>query len=293
MAHVYYGTERSKYGVFAGCVVPFPKYLPGSNPGSLAFKESVPAGFLKANGGIYRGRDYPVLAEMFGMGANSTYRKPHVELEEPNADLTLGQFQVPDLGSKYINAATFSGGHNNLYVESANVPTATSGAVVELSLNQGENVQIFYEGNFQVGNYPVPMPSSMNFVSTLSTIVPEVSVDGTGFLPHAHFSTTTVIIGGRAPLGPAVTSAGGTTPAQGGNPTPRAVAVEPTGTAEGTNHVHNLDSGALDRDTEFFLPAFALDSAFLTTTVSMRADNTVKMDDLQHKYILVEYLIKF
>ena len=293
-----YSVEKGKYGLFTGCVVPFPRFLSGSSPNGGDWKDFVPSGFLRCDGAKYRGRDYPVLANILGMGSTSKFKKFNVELEEPTEDLTFGQFQVPDLGAKYINASTISGGYNNLYAtnsEGNQVPT--SGVPGEIVLNQGEDIDVFYTGNFLLGSSPVFMPSAMNFVSTLIPTAPSSSIQAAGFLPHAHFSQCTVLRGGVANTDNIITTVGGT-PSSGqvvenAQGSPSQAISQISGSESGTSHNHFFNATALDRKTELVLNQAELTSAFLTTTVSLNNENTIKFDDIQHKYRLVEWLIKF
>lgn len=297
MSATYYSAERGKYGLFTGCVVPFPIFLSGTSPGGADFKNYVPAGFLKCNGAKYRGSDYPVLADILGMGSSSRFKKDNVELEEPSQDLSFGQFQVPDLGAKYINASSISGGFNNLYATSSDgTQIPTCGVPVEVILNQGSEVSVFYEGNFKVGATDIFIPSAMNFVSTLSPVAPASEIPASGYLPHAHFSEVSCLRGGVQNTDSIITSASGYSQgalydnAQGG---PTISISEVTGTDESTNHVHFFKTTQLQRDTDFVLRPVTLSSSFLTTTINMENENAIKFDDIQHKYVLVEWLIKF
>jgi hypothetical protein len=297
MPETYYAAEKGKYGLFTGCVVPFPRFLSGNSPGGADFKQYVPSGFLRCNGAKFRGSDYPVLAEILGMGASSRFKKDNVELEEPSSDLNFGQFQVPDLGAKYVNASNISGGFNNLYATASDgTQIPTCGVPVEVLLNQGDEVSVFYEGNFQVGATDIFIPSAMNFVSTLSPVAPAAEVPSLGYLPHAHFSEVSCLRGGVQNTDAIITSASGFTGgnlynnAQGG---PTISLSEVTGTDESTNHVHFFKTTSLTRTTDFVLRPIALSSAFLTTTVNLKNEQSIKFDDIQHKYTLVEWLIKF
>jgi len=293
-----YSVERGKYGLFTGCVVPFPRFLSGNSPNGADWKDFVPSGFLRCDGSKYRGRDYPVLANILGMGSTSKFKKFNVELEEPTEDLTFGQFQVPDLGAKYINASNVSGGYNNLYATTTTgTQVPTCGVPGEIILNQGENIDVFYTGNFLLGNSPVFLPSAMNFVSTLIPTAPSSSVQSAGFLPHAHFSEATVMRGGVANTDNIITTVTGTPSsgqvvedAQGSFSQALSTSA---GSESGTSHNHFFKATALDRDTELVLSQAELTSAFLTTTVTLNNEKTIKFDDIQHKYMLVEWLIKF
>jgi len=287
----YYTAEKAKYGIFTGAVIPFSVTL--SNIQEVAAK--APAGYLKCDGGIYRGKDYPILAEMLGLGSNSKFRKDNITLQEPNAEGTEGQFQVPDLGAKFIQASTFAGGYNNLYT------TDTSGNIVpvvgipgELSVNQGNNFDVFYEGSFIVGTTPVVFPSSMNFASTLTPTVPNTILRNTDFLGHMHHTNCAVKRSG--PYNSA--NIPGIDGLQSGNDGDIIIADSITisdtaGTENSTKHGHVAEITSVSRSTTSNIDSFELSAGSISTNITLNQSNTVKFDDVQHKFILVEYLIKF
>lgn len=285
----FYTAEKAKYGIFTGAVIPFARTLSGGSPGGGDYLQYAPAGYLKCNGAIYRSKDYPVLAELLGSGNNSRFKKFNVELQEANNDLSDGQFQVPDLGAKYINASSFPGGYNNLYTEDSfgNIVPVV-GVAAELSLNQGTEVQVFYNGSFQVGRTEVPFSNAMNFASTLTPAVPTTTIQDIGYLGHAHFSN--VVVKRSGPFTSNDTQSGNTSAIT----VSEELQISQSGGSEAsTEHGHTIDVSSVSRSTSCFYDQFEVSGASLTTTVRMSQENTVKFDDIQHKFILVEYLIKF
>lgn len=98
-----YSYERGKYGVFPGTIIAFPRTLQGDDPTGNDFKNRIPAGFLRCDGSILNGVDYPNLKQILGVGANSKFKKESATLDEDvPANTSGGQFQLPDLGSKFI-----------------------------------------------------------------------------------------------------------------------------------------------------------------------------------------------
>ncbi len=64
------------------------------------------------------------------------------------------------------------------------------------------------------------------------------------------------------------------------------------GSAAGTSHNHSLARSTVSRNTTHNISSFTAPADTIITTTRLSVDNTFKMDDLHHKYILVEYLIK-
>lgn len=142
---VYYTREKSRYGGVTGTIIPFPTKLPaGSVPNQGDWKPLLPAGFLRCDGSILLTADFPVLASILGVGDNSKFKKPDQELANT-------QFQLPDLGSKYISASASSGTLLNSTVENAdsNVNYRVGCEINVLSL-VGTSKKITYTGGFEI-----------------------------------------------------------------------------------------------------------------------------------------------
>jgi hypothetical protein len=289
MAVVFYTAEKAKYGIFSGAVIPFARSLTGSNPGGGDFKQYAPAGYLKCNGAIYRCKDFPVLQGIVGSGQACKFKKDNIELQEPNLDFSDGQFQVPDLGAKFVNAAQFSGGYNNLFTEDrfGNVVPVV-GLAADVELNQGNDIQIFYEGSFQVGRTEVSFSNAMNFTSTLTPAVETEDIGAIAYLSHAHYSNCAVLRSGPWNSNDTQSGTSGDIFVS-ANTEIGAV----SGTETSTRHGHAIDVSRVERTTESFIDSFAASAANVITNVRLSKEPTVKFDDLMHKFILVEYLIKF
>jgi len=286
-----YSFEKGKYGNVTGTIVPFGRYLDGADPAGLDWTKYVPAGYLRCNGAIFKARDYRALSEILGIGQACKYRKEDVELEEANDTLSEGQFQLPDLGSKYVKSSTASGTYQNLIVLNPTTGqlTTRSGLEVELELNQGEELQTPYSGSFIVPNTDVEFSSNQNFGTTLAGRVPDALVQFDNLLAHGHLSNAAVIRSG--PDNQNVAVWGGDLKAG------YTVNLEQTqssigGSEAGTEHNHSLERSAISKSLSSNIDTFSLPADQLITTTRINVANTYKMDDLNHKYILVEYLIK-
>lgn len=289
-----YSFEKGKCGIVTGTIVPFGRYLDGSDPEGNDWTKYVPAGYLRCNGAIYKSRDFRALQEILGSGVNCKYRKDGVTLEEPTDTLSLGQFQLPDLGSKYIKASGANGFYDNLLVlnPKTNQLVSRVGLEVELSLNipAGGTAETLYTGSFFQASVEVPFPSSQNFGTNLSTVVAPASLDQTNFLPHGHLANVVQVRSG--PFSVRFATWGGDS--KEGRGADEAQTTSPFGGSDaGTAHNHSLARSAVSRSISSNVPAFSPSSENIVTNTTITVDSgTYKMDDLQHKFILVEYLIK-
>ena len=89
--------ERSKLGNAPGTIINWGVSIPDNDPNFAQIIDKLPAGYLRCDGSVYDERDYPELARILGTGETSLYKKD-------TQALAATQFQVPDLGSKHIEA---------------------------------------------------------------------------------------------------------------------------------------------------------------------------------------------
>lgn len=286
-----YSFEKGKYGITTGTIIPFGRYLDGTDPEGTDWINYVPAGFLRCNGFIYKARDFRALADVIGIGSNCRFKKEDDTLEELNESYTLGQFQLPDLGSKYISAASANGTYNNLLVLNPNSEEFVSrvGLEVEISLNAGNQLETTYSGSFNIPTTTVPFPETQNFGTTLTSQIPSATFNSDNLLPHGHYSNAAVVRSG--PFNVQLAVGGGATKT-GYDADQELSFTSIGGSATGTSHNHTLSKSTVSRSTTSNITSFNISADQLVTTTNINANNTFKMDDLQHKFILVEYLIK-
>ena len=297
---VNYTFERGKYGVFPGTIIAFSRTLQGNDPNGNDFKSRIPAGFLKCDGSILNGVDYPNLKQILGVGANSKFKKESATLDEDvPANSSGGQFQLPDLGSKFIEANSSSGVYRGDSIESPNgVDTQKVGIGVDINLNLGTSATISYSGEFSIPQQTIPFLNNQNFGTTLGVVTDEINVNDSSYLMHGHYSNlpvyafenpgeneSTEISIGSADPSPSLSSI-------------NSVAIvgqvtEVAGEQENATHLHTVGRSFPTRSTNSAVTAFTADGFPVTTEVTLAEANTFKMDDLVPRYILVEYLIKF
>lgn len=310
-----YSFEKGKYGLNTGTIIPFGVTLNGNDPAGIDWVNIVPAGFLRCNGQILRARDYLGLAQILGVGSDCKFRKEGQELEEAENDFRLGQFQLPDLGSKYMRASTANGLYDNLIV----IDPETSrqfqrvGVEVEITLNQGNSIDVFYSGDFLVPNIPIPFPESSNFVSTLSSNTENGTVTDTQYLSHGHYSNAAItwrnqglnsandnnfVINGGSINDPDIATGG---PGVGQAQLNQAVGLlvdttetttDPAGSSLETEHRHSVAKSPISKSLSSNISTFGVPASNIVTTVNLNSRKIYKLDDIQHRFILVEFLIK-
>jgi len=291
-----YSFERGKYGVFPGTIIAFPRTLDGKNPNGTDFKTRIPAGFLRCDGSILNGVDYPNLRDILGVGANSKFRKTDVTLQEPSAN-SDGQFQLPDLGSKYIQANSSSGVYTGDTVEVGDDLIPKVGVATDLSLNQGTELEMPYSGEISVPTQTIPFLNNQNFGSTMGVVFDEINVNDSSYLMHGHYSNLPVWAYSNNENFSDSMSIGSADP----SPTLSSInsvaiigaITEVAGDQENATHLHTVDRTFPTRSTTTQVPTFTADAFNVVTEVNLVEQNTYKMDDLVPTYISVEFLIKY
>ena len=109
---VLYSKEKGKLGTLTGTIINWSSQLVSDDPEDPIIYETLPAGYLRCNGGIYQAEVFPELATILGTGVNCRYKKPDTELLD-------NQFQVPDLGAKSTKTSFSSnlGDYLDTYLE--------------------------------------------------------------------------------------------------------------------------------------------------------------------------------
>ncbi|AHB80442.1 tail collar protein [Synechococcus phage ACG-2014h] len=292
-----YSFERGKYGVFPGTIIAFSRTLEGNDPNGTDYRNYIPAGYLRCDGKIFSGIEYPNLKQILGVGENSKFRKPDTTLEEDvAANESGGTFQLPDLGAKYIQANSASGVYTAVTVaDEDNNEIPRVGIETDLSLNRGTSVTVNYSGSMAIPQTELDFLSNQNFGTTLGVVTDQINVVDTSYLSHGHFSnlpvwaydndedySTNMSISDSSPELQSINSVGII-----GQVTPIA------GSQTLAVHQHVIQRSFPNRNTEAYIPSTDVDAFNVTTAVTLSAKKTLKMDDIVPTYILVEYLIKY
>lgn len=300
-----YSFEKGKFGGAVGTIYPFPVELNGKDPASSSWTSKIPAGYLRCDGSVVNGDLYPDLKAVLGVGADSIYRKPYITLQEANEDGTGGQFQLPDLGSKYVRAGAQSGTYSAVFNNNTvGTQNRRVGIATELSSNLGTGnavtAQMSYQGNTtgSTGFFIAPgrpVAFSGNFSITINAATSSNTVPNDTFLPHAHFSNTASIEDPTSKIVSGNADTGGGYSAKDIWGVEAATSIVPsTGlTLNDTAHDHIIERGNPTRSINGNIPTFNISAENIITNVTLRIDNTEVMNDLQPPFILVEYLIKY
>jgi hypothetical protein len=288
----FYSFEKGRYGYLPGTIVPFPRTLSGTS--GTDWSTFVPAGFLRCDGAILSGDEYVALKAVLGVGTDSKYRKANVSLAAARADGSGGQLQLPDLGSKYILAQRASGSYDNLTVTNptTNTDVFKVGVSTNLSLNRGTSLETTYSGSFNIPSVTVDFPAAQNFGTTVPGTIEDDLFSDNQMLPHGHHSNTVINNGPQEAVRVSVSDISPEFQATDSSVTTDFTSVG--GTEVGVTHGHSLDRVAPSRNAlSSNTIATTLLADTLVTTTNLSVSNTFKMDDLQPRFILVEFLIKY
>jgi len=292
-----YTNERARYGGCTGQILihSTPFLGTGNDPTSQNFRSRIPAGYLRCDGSILNARDFVNLANTLGVGAETRFIKTGANVRE--ADLStgeLGQFQLPDLGSKVIIGGRGTGLYNNdivdTGVETAN-PTNRVGPQVEVVCNFGNTITSFYQGNMQLSaSGPLDFLGNPRYTVARETSETQLNIDN--FQGHAHNSDQGFLN----------YSAQHATSTTGGKDYRRRLANSGAGNqfdfsndweAESI-HKHNIQRP--NEYTHTFTYSHAqqqIDMGGVSVTVDVDVNDQEKLDELVTPFILVEYIIKF
>jgi len=189
-----YTRERSRYGGIVGTIVAHstPGLGTANDPTSVNFRKELPAGYLRCDGSVLNVKDYIALAEVLGSGDECRFKKELTTLLNPNPETgELGQFQLPDLGSKVIIGGRGTGLYNNLTVDRGIVetnPLNRVGPQVSITSNSGSRITASYQGNVQVNAVSgIEMLGNPRYTIQRATTEETLGIDN--FQGHAHRSS--------------------------------------------------------------------------------------------------------
>lgn len=281
-----YTREKSKYGGMTGSIQIFTSYLPLANdPLDPTFKSKIPAGYLRCDGAVKTASDYPELALVIGTGSNCRFKKETTEL-------TDNQFQLPDLGSKYLSPGLATGTYSDVTLLQ-NPNTKRVGVEVEVTSNVGNSVTIDYSGNFTVtGQTGLPILGNSKYEppntdrKTSSQIL-----DASSFQAHGHGSNARVLnytgnfkVAAEGKSGQNCSPFAGNGVAGSGNPSNTSASVHTHGITWPTSYTQNF----VYQYNTFNVPADNLQ-----TTLNLSTKSVQVLNDSVTPFILVEYIIKF
>ena len=179
----HYQREKAKLGNAPGTIINWSSPVVDPDPNTVKNKKDLPAGYLKCDGSVYSKDLYPRLAEILGTGAGSIYKKQ-------NTTLSDNQFQLPDLGSKHIQASAsgnvgLTNDATKISGTGANSTTVKKAGVgVDITSNVGENATVSFNGVFTVPQQNFALNGNIGW--TIPTVTETESVGPGDFGPHMH-----------------------------------------------------------------------------------------------------------
>jgi len=296
-----YTKEKSRYGGCAGLILVHSTPGIGSinDPLSSTFKNKIPAGYLKCDGSIKSAKEFYALSQILGVGDDCRFKKENVTLR--NADLTqndLGQFQLPDLGSKVILAGRDSGVYTATTVESQQTvagakPLNKVGAEVEVVSNIGNRANVSYTGNFDISASADKLLQG-NSKFLYDTTTSSTTLDIENFQSHAHnsvgqqyltWSANHATYSGGDGLNNGFTANSGS-----GNE----LETTSVNTTRPSIHRHKIAKPTLYTQTFAYRhEAFTASAENIVSYIDLKLSNVKKLDQVVTPFILVEYIIKF
>lgn len=292
-----YTREKSKYGGYPGSIIIHSTPGIGSNndPTTAVFRENIPAGYLKCDGSVKNAKDFYALAQILGVGDESRFRRENDNLRaaDPNTG-DLGQFRLPDLGSKVVIGGRNSGVYNNDFVDVETdqaTPINRVGPQIEVISNVGNRITTGYTGPASiVGETDIAMIGASKY--TLERNTSQTTLNIENFQGHAHDSNQAYLnysatheVGGDGGKDRAEFS---------GNSGAGNEFGDTSNAGRASTHQHNITRPfQYSQDFRYAYPGTAVDLSGVQVFVDVDLSNEQKLDQLVTPFILVEYLIRF
>lgn len=182
-----YARKKSHWGGVPGTI--HIHTVPGlgfnNDPTTAVFKENLPAGFLKCDGTVKNVKDYYLLGQILGIGDESRFKKDSTLVRNADPETgDLGQFQLPDLGSKVIIGSRGSGEYFSTTVEN-NPGVSKVGVEVDPISNIGDRATVNYIGNMIISpDSGIPFNGSPKYNMPRDTSLHTLDIDE--FQGHYH-----------------------------------------------------------------------------------------------------------
>lgn len=286
-----YTREKSKYGGMVGTIQIFSSQLPQVNsPNNNTFKSLLPAGFLRCDGSVLSANLYPDLANILGIGRACRFKKENVDLEDD-------EFQLPDLGSKYMVAGNANGAYADMYLLDGE--TYHVGAEFTITSNVASQETVNYSGRFVVPGKTELLQGSPLYQSNKKT--DDAFLSEYHFQAHGHLGNQAVlnytgnylVSSGLGPQSASRSHSGDKCRCIAGNTLERAT---DSGVVDNI-HSHDVTmpaAGGIQHNFTWSYNTFNAPVDGLETTVNIvQGKTTATFDDTQSPFILVEYIIKY
>ena len=220
------------------------------------------------------------------------------KFKKPSQTLTQTQFQVPDVGAKYLSPGLASGTYQSM-VLAQNITENSNGnprvgAEVLVSA-QSNTFTIGYSGNFTVvGQSDIDLQGNAKFAPpNEDRETGSAFLDSSSFQAHGHNTNAKVLnytgnfkVGAEGKSGTDLTPFAGNTIVGSGNPTNDAA----------SNHLHSISwpsTTDYSQNYVFQFPTFNVPADNLQTTLTVQTKTIDELPESIQPFILVEYIIKF
>tara|TARA_B100000035_G_scaffold234050_1_gene202328 strand:- start:12083 stop:12970 length:888 start_codon:yes stop_codon:yes gene_type:complete len=291
-----YANQKAKYGGMVGSIIIHTTSGIGSanDPNAVTFRNLLPAGYLRCDGSRQNAKDYLALARVLGVGDESRFKKENQNLRPEDLSTgDLGEFQLPDLGSKVIIGGRGTGLYQNGIVDDGTVqanPTTRVGPQIEVISNFGNRIEANY-----IGNARISASGDLNFIGNprynMERETSETQLNIDNFQGHAHQSNQKYLNYSRQHE---TSSTGGKDYAQrlgnsgGGNQ----LAFSSDWEGESV-HKHNLTpTTTYSHNFTYAYDQQDVDMSGVSAYVDVDISDDEKLDQLVTPFTLVEYLIK-
>jgi hypothetical protein len=305
----YYTKEKAKFGGVTGTIIAYPIAFAGFTQQ----EETLPAGFLKCDGSIFKASTYPALAAVIGIGSACSFDKSDIDDDE---------IQLPDIGSKYIRISNGSGAYLNDRLTS-DPDTFVVGTEITVESLIGNEFEISYDGYFQlIGQDDLEFIGQPSFTVLSGSSTPEDVLTADFFQAHTHSADTRIFNylanwDDNAFVAPDLSTGEpwNSNEAQGGDDgvfegsNDRIITQPVVGGVQQTGHSHELDvsnaseikannnfrfrfGGAGGAATELTPEDVQIPASNLRSTVTVNTSTLKKLDDITPPFYLVEYFIK-
>jgi len=285
-----YSREKSRYGGYIGSIQIHTSVGLGSDSQSAQFRNVLPAGFLRCNGQVFNVKDYYALAQVLGVGDACRFKKESVTLRNPNLEQNdLGQFQLPDLGSKVIVPSLGTGDYINDFVEATGASRV--GPEIEVLSNVGDVIETSYVGNFR-GRAQTNIRLNSNPSYAMASRLTETALNIENFQSHAHNSTQTYLNYS------ATHAVGGSGKTQGNLPgnSGAGMILETSTFNTSSESFHNHVVGkptSYSHNFAYSFDNFNISADGVKSTIDVSLSDERKLDQVVSPFILVEYIIKY
>lgn len=292
-----YAREKSRYGGYPGSIIihSTPGLGSSNDPTSAVFRQNLPAGYLKCDGSVKNAKDYYALSQVLGVGDESRFRKENDNLRGADpATGDLGQFRLPDLGSKVILGGRNTGIYNNDFVETDIIqatPINRVGPQIEVISNVGNRITTGYTGPASIeGETDIGMIGAPKY--NLDRRTSETTLNIENFQGHAHDSNQSYLnysatheVGGDGGKDRRTFSANSGAGNEFGD-------TQPAGRE--SIHQHNITRPfSYTYDFRYAYSTTPVDLSGVEVFVDVDLSDAEKLDQLVTPFILVEYIIRF